>query len=258
MRAQSPNTFLPEPARLPSFVFYWLSALLLACLGLFSSQGIAAGHTPISDIIGTTEAFLEQRVQEYLKNGKIAGRQQIKVSRLDARLRLHQCSKPLQASLENTSVPVGRLTVRIRCEGDTPWSIFVPAHVSLHLDVVVARHPVKRNTLLQAGDLMLAERDIGNLGQGYFIEPDQVSGSQTTRALNAGQPVQPSQIRIPPMVRRGDQVVISARSGSISVRMPGEALSDGSLGQQIRVRNVRSQRVVHARVTAPGQVEVPM
>jgi len=59
-------------------------------------------------------------------------------------------------------------------------------------------------------------------------------------------------------VRRGDQVVISARSGGINVRMQGEALSGGTLGQQISVRNLTSQRVIRARVAGPGQVEVEM
>ncbi|MNG41192.1 flagellar basal body P-ring biosynthesis protein FlgA [compost metagenome] len=52
--------------------------------------------------------------------------------------------------------------------------------------------------------------------------------------------------------------MISARSGTITVRMPGEALADGTLGEQISVRNQGSQRVVRARVLGPGQVEVEM
>lgn len=258
MRAQRPTTISSLPARLWQALQHWLFIPATACLLLFCSHATAAGHTSISDIIGTAEAFLEQHVEEYLRTSQLAGRQQIKVSRLDARLRLNRCSEPLQASLEGNNPPTGRLTVRVRCNGDSPWSIFVPAHVSLYLEVVVARNPVKRNSLLQTGDLILAERDIGNLGQGYFLDPQQVTGSLATRALNAGQPVLASQVRKPPMVKRGDQVVISARSGAISVRMPGEALSDGTQGQQIRVRNLRSQRVIQARVVAPGQVEVPM
>ncbi|TDQ36849.1 flagellar basal body P-ring formation chaperone FlgA [Thiopseudomonas denitrificans] len=235
-----------------------LLALIQGSLISFGGQAMAAGYTSVDDIIGTTESFLEQQAREYLTTSKIPGRHQVRVGRLDPRLRMHSCSEPLQASLENNDTPVGRLTVRVRCTGTTPWSIFVPAQVSLHLDIVVTRHPVKRNSLLQTSDLMLAERDISQLNQGYFLELEQAAGAMATRAMSAGQPVLPNQIRIPPMIRRGDQVVISATSGTISVRMPGEALGDGSLGQQIRVRNTRSQRVVHARVTAPGQVEVPM
>ncbi|MCY1454933.1 flagella basal body P-ring formation protein FlgA [compost metagenome] len=60
------------------------------------------------------------------------------------------------------------------------------------------------------------------------------------------------------MVSKGDQVVISAMSPAINVRMPGEALSNGAPGEQIRVRNLSSGRVVKARVKGPGQVQVDM
>jgi flagella basal body P-ring formation protein FlgA len=60
------------------------------------------------------------------------------------------------------------------------------------------------------------------------------------------------------VIRKGDQVVITARSGTLSVRMPGEALSNGGLSEQIRVKNLNSKRVIKAQVIAPGQVEVSM
>lgn len=235
------------------------SAILFVLAGLLSAFAAqAAPYTSIDDIIDTADTFLEQQVQDYLTTSQIAGRHQIRIGRLDSRLRMKACSEPLQASLENTEVPIGRLSIRIRCPGSAPWALYVPAQVSLHRDIVVTRHPVKRNTVLQAGDLMLAERDISALSQGYLLDIGQVAGSLSIRALPANQPVLSSMIRTPPVIKRGDQVIISATSGPISVRMPGEALSDGSTGQQIKVRNIRSQRVIHAIVTGPGQVEAPM
>ena len=59
-------------------------------------------------------------------------------------------------------------------------------------------------------------------------------------------------------MRKGDQVVINARSGTLTVRMPGEALSDGGLSEQVRVKNLNSKRVIKARITGPGQVEVAL
>ncbi|MOA35657.1 flagellar basal body P-ring biosynthesis protein FlgA [compost metagenome] len=50
--------------------------------------------------------------------------------------------------------------------------------------------------------------------------------------------------------------MIRARSSRVNVVMPGEALANGVPGQQIRVRNLQSQRVVKARVVEPGTVEV--
>ena len=107
-------------------------------------------------------------------------------------------------------------------------------------------------------DLTMAERDVGQLNQGYLSALPQAVGKKLTRALMPDQVLAPQHVEHAELIRRGDQVVITARSGGINVRMPGEALSDGALGRQISVRNQRSQRVVKARVTGPGQVEVAM
>ena len=58
--------------------------------------------------------------------------------------------------------------------------------------------------------------------------------------------------------RGGDKVVIGGSNGSVSVKMPGEAMEDGAVGAQIRVRNTRSNREIKARVSAAGQVRVDM
>lgn len=242
--------------RLP--LLFMAALLLLAAHPPASAAQQVPAHTSADQVVATADAFLERQVQQYLETGKISGRHQIRMGRLDPRLRLAGCEKPLEASLENTDTPLGRITLRVRCEGVARWSVFVPAQVSLFRDVVVSTRPLKRNTSIQAADITLAERDISQLRQGYLLDPAEAIGNTTVRGLAADQPLSPSQIRTPPVIRRGDQVVISARSGTVSVRMPGEALSDGSTGQQIRVRNLRSQRIVHARVTGPGQVEVPM
>ncbi|WP_262163245.1 flagellar basal body P-ring formation chaperone FlgA, partial [Escherichia coli] len=73
-----------------------------------------------------------------------------------------------------------------------------------------------------------------------------------TRQLGSDQILLSTHLQIAEVIRRGDQVVISARGASVSVRMPGEALTDGAPGEQINVRNLRSQRVVRARVVGPG------
>lgn len=235
------------------------TACLALCIGIFSWLPLTThAATSAQQLIDKAHSFLEQEVATYKQQGNIQARHEINIGRLDSRLRMNPCNQELDARLESPPPPIGRVTVRISCGGDAPWSIFVPANISMYRQVVTASRPVKRNELLQAGDLALAERDLANLSQGYFTELEQVDGSQARRALQPDQVIAPANIQLPPMIKRGDQVVIIANSGSIKVKMPGEALSDGAFGQQIRVRNTRSQRIVHARVIAPGQVEVAM
>lgn len=232
--------------------------VLLALLALGYSSIAAATATLPEQLIGVTQRFLEQAASDYLQRSKIQGRHEVQINRLDSRLRLPMCDKDLLTSLESPTEPIGRVTVRVRCEGNASWTVFVPGQVRLYREVVTARRPLKRNSLLADADIALAERDTGLLNQGYLTSLKQAVGKKLTRPLLPDQVLTPAYVEQAEVIRKGDQVVISAHSGTIRVRMPGEALSDGMLGKQISVRNQRSRRVIKARVTGPGQVEVAM
>lgn len=197
-------------------------------------------------------------MSDYLQRSNIAGRHEVQINRLDPRLRLPLCEQPLTTTLESPAEPIGRVTLRVRCDGSAPWTVFVPGQVRLYRQVVIASRPLKRDNLLTDADVLLAERDVGLLNQGYLTALPQAVGKKLTRPLLPDQVLAPTHVQMAEAIRKGDQVVISARSGGISVRMPGEALSDGTVGKQISVRNQRSNRVVRARVVGPGQVEVAM
>lgn len=231
-------------------------ALWLFCLVMPSIY--AQAESLQQQIIGTSQAFLEKITEEYLAENSIDGRHTVKIGRLDPRLRLPRCSQPLQASLESPAQPLGRVTIRIRCDSHAPWTIFVPGHVNLYREVATALRSLQRNSIVQAADVQLSERDISSLRQGYILNLENVIGQKITRPIQPNQIISANYLKAAAAINKGDQVVISARANSMYVRMPGTALEEGAIGQQIRVRNVRSQRVVHARVTGPGQVEVAM
>ncbi|WP_073264275.1 flagellar basal body P-ring formation chaperone FlgA [Pseudomonas punonensis] len=233
-------------------------AVLPALMALGYSTLTTASVTLPDQLIGETQRFLEQAVTDYLQRSNIQARHEVQINRLDPRLRLPLCDQALTTTLETPTEPVGRVTMRVRCDGAAPWTVFVPGQVRLYREVVTVVHPVKREGVLGESDLALAERDVGLLNQGYMTDMEQAVGRKTTRPLLPDQVLSPTFIRQAEVIRRGDQVVISARSGGINVRMPGEALSDGTVGKQISVRNLGSQRVVRARVIGPGQVEVSM
>lgn len=237
-------------------------ALLGTLLGI--SGALATGPARAEDftapeiLIGSTQGFLEFKVEDYLQTSGIDARYEIEVARIDPRLRLVQCDKDLTQALESPAQPVGRVTVRVRCDGSSPWTVFVPATVKLFRQVVVTTLPLKRDHVIAAADISVVERDVGPLTQGYLTDPERVIGLKLKRATVNDQVLAPVFLEQAEAIRKGDQVVIRARTNSINVVMPGEALSDGVPGQQIRVRNLRSQRIVKARVVEPGAVEVSL
>lgn len=233
-------------------------AILLPALCGLSQFADSATATRPEQLVDATRKFLELEVTDYLQSSQIQARHQVEVSRLDPRLRLALCDQPLTTKLESPAQPVGRTTVRVSCEGSSPWSVFVPAQVHLFREVIVAKRPLKRDSILDEADVTLAERDVSLLSQGYLTSIDQVLGNKLTRSALPDQIIPPTYVSLAEVVRKGDQVVISAKNSTINVRMPGEALSDGALGSQIRIKNQRSGRVIKARVIGPAHVEVAM
>ncbi|MCS3837283.1 flagella basal body P-ring formation protein FlgA [Pseudomonas sp. JAI111] len=209
-------------------------------------------------LIGVTQGFLEFTVEDYLATSQTEGRYEIEVNRLDPRMHMPMCDKELTATLESPATPIGRVTVKVRCDSSSPWTVFVPAQVRLFRDVVTTTRPLKRAGIIEPGDVMLRERDISLINQGYFTALDQAIGQKLTRPTVADQVLTLVHLEQAEVISKGDQVVITARSGTLSVRMPGEALSNGGLREQIRVKNLNSNRVIKAQVIAPGQVEVAM
>ena len=246
------TTFFRHPTRLLG------GSLTMLCLLAPASRALADAVTLPEQLIGVTQGFLEFTVEDYLATGQTSGRYEIQVNSLDPRLRMPQCSQPLDASLESPAQPLGRVTVRVRCAGSAPWTVFVPAQVRLFREVVAMARPLKRESIIGEGDVSLRERDVGTLNQGFLTDLEQAVGMKLLRPTVMDQVLTPQHLEQAEVVRKGDHVVIIARSASLSVRMPGEALSKGGLSEQIRVRNLNSKRVIKARVTGPGQVEVAM
>ena len=124
--------------------------------------------------------------------------------------------------------------------------------------MVTVLHPLKRGTIISDDDVVLRERDVGLITQGYMTAVELVVGQKLLRPMVTDQVLTLTHLEQAAVVRKGDQVVINARSGTLTVRMPGEALSDGGLSEQVRVKNLNSKRVIKARITGPGQVEVAL
>ncbi|WP_154913992.1 flagellar basal body P-ring formation chaperone FlgA [Pseudomonas fluorescens] len=244
--------------RLTSITRKLLCAMSAVCLFNAGSPALADAVTLPDMLIGVTQGFLEFTVEDYLATSQTEGRYEIEVNQLDPRLRMPMCDKELTATLESPATPIGRVTVKVRCDSTSPWTVFVPAQVRLFRDVVTTTRPLKRAGVIEPGDVMLRERDISLINQGYFTSLEQAVGQKLTRPTVANQILTLVHLEQAEVISKGDQVVITARSGTLSVRMPGEALSNGGLREQIRVKNLNSQRVIKAQVIAPGQVEVAM
>ena len=85
---------------------------------------------------------------------------------------------------------------------------------------------------------------------------DLPAGKRLSRAVAAGQVLQPGHLEPATEVTRGDMVEAHVRRGLVSVQTRGEALQDGRSGQRIHVRITGASGPVLAQVVGPGTVQV--
>jgi flagella basal body P-ring formation protein FlgA len=81
-------------------------------------------------------------------------------------------------------------------------------------------------------------------------------GLEARRDIVAGEPLTPAVLRVPPVVRSGDEVMVTVRIGAVVVRGEGIASGSGRVGDSIRVRQPQRPQVLTGRITGPGTVEI--
>ncbi len=226
--------------------FFRLLGLSLA-LGAHSAN--AAWHD-VADIAGTAETFLAEHI------GPTDGRTTLRASPLDARLQMPECSQELDAFLQRGAKVASRMTVGVRCDGESPWKVYVTVDVIVTEAVVVAAKTLSSGHVLRREDLRIAERDVSNLTRGYVSRTDDVIGRRLKHQLIEGRVLTPSMMRASIMIRRGQSVTITIRNETLDISMEGKALMDGAVNQRIRVENIASRRVVEGIVRSPEHVEV--
>ena len=177
-------------------------------------------------------------------------------TQLDNRTRLAACPGPLMAEPTHRSFRGGRLTMKVSCEHEISWSIYVPVSVISDMTVVRVNRSLPRGTILSKHDLqaLLVKRSPAHLPLIDHIE--EAIGSALKRPLTAGTELQHSMLEAPVVIKRGDQTVIAAGNAQLSVRMTGKALQDGAIGEQIRVQNLASKRTIQGEVQADGSILV--
>ena len=182
----------------------------------------------------------------------------ISVGTLDRRLRLAECDQPLEAFRSPNTKSHGRTTVGVRCDGEKSWKLYVSVNIKIIKPVVTLKQAVARNSILQASDLSLEEKDISGLHRGYYTQITEVVGKHVKNSLKSGLVVTPGHVKNPLAVKKGATVIILADAGGIQVNMKGKAMKSGALGDWIPVQNLSSKRKIEGRILRPGVIQVTL
>lgn len=180
----------------------------------------------------------------------------VEVQALDSQLALPQCPKPLATIISETAQVLGPVSVGIRCGEGRLWTIYVRAEVSAQQEVPVLAGPLARNSIISRNDLKMVSQPLQADSNGIILDPDQIVGMELTRSLDANSPLKVNQLRLPKVVKRGQQVTMVAGIKGLEVRIQGKALGDAVAGERVTVANTDTGKRIEGVALADGTVSV--
>lgn len=146
--------------------------------------------------------------------------------------------------------------LRVAAEGMDAVEVPVSGRAEAMARVVLAARPLMPGTIVETADLKAAELPTSEVSPAVLHDPAAAEGLELVHALAPGEPLALADLTAPPLVKRGQDVLITLATPGLSLTEQGEALGTGAKGAEIRVRNPASRALLAARVTGPGEVSV--
>ena len=141
-------------------------------------------------------------------------------------------------------------------DGQPLRKIWVNTTIRVMADVVTVVRPLGKHVPIERTDLSVERRDLSALSSDTVSRIEDAVGNRTTRMIYPHTVLQSAMFDAPPLVKRGDIVKIVANTGSLTITATGMVKQQGGKGEMVRVVNTDSNRIITARVTGPGAVEV--
>jgi flagellar basal body P-ring formation protein FlgA len=132
----------------------------------------------------------------------------------------------------------------------------VRADIEVRENYVTTARVVKRNTIIEAGDLQIAGRWVRNPSLKSIGDMEAIVGKRLIMDLGPDREITKAMIKEPVLVKKGEVVRIVLDNGQMSITATGVAEEEGVDRQRIRVKNLSSQKVIIAKVMGESFVSI--
>jgi flagellar basal body P-ring formation protein FlgA len=132
----------------------------------------------------------------------------------------------------------------------------VSGRIDLYAEVVVARQSLRKHDEIQEKDVQLATRNISFLPQDVVTEVETILGQRTTMTINGREVIRRSMVEVPPLVKKGDRVLMAINNSQFKITTWGEIKEEGRRGDRVKLINLSSKREVYGKVLDSNTVQV--
>jgi len=233
--------------------------------GLLLSTFCHAESVPASQATSTLRAnqpakqnlaAVRAKITEFLETQTIGypGKVSVHAGAIDPNLKLAQCPD-VQVFLPTGSRAWGKTSVGVRCNAPNIWTIYVQATVNVAAQYLVAAVPLAQGRVVSSQDLLFESGDLTQLPAGVFTDSEQAIGRTVNISMNAGTVLRQEMLKQPPVVQRGQTVMLTSIGKGFTVAAEGQAMTNANEGQIVQVK-VASGQIVAGIARNGGQIEV--
>ena len=260
----------------------WLAAAQAAALSLALALGWASATAQTTAEAPLSQDNLFKEVGNWMQQTQQLSAGQFDFVPLDSRVKVQPCDRPLVMDLPFAT----KETVRVRCLGTLSWQLYLRANIKTSVakpsppaaaaapapaavaatppkiassaatsrrKVVVGTQFLRAGTVLSAAMLEESEQAAAGLDNSLFGSLKDLENAEVVRDIPAGTPLRSSDVRRALLVKQGQLVMLTIGQGSgFAIVARVEALQDGRLGDQIRLKNPESGRLLSGVVTGPS------
>ena len=262
----------------------WLAAAQAAALSLALALGWASATAQTTAEAPLSQDNLFKEVGNWMQQTQQLSAGQFDFVPLDSRVKVQPCDRPLVMDLPFAT----KETVRVRCLGTSSWQLYLRANIKTSVakpsppaapaaaapaaaavaatppkiassaatarrKVVVGTQFLRAGTVLSAAMLEESEQAATGLDNSLFGSLKDLENAEVVRDIAAGTALRSSDVRRALMVKQGQLVMLTISKGSsFAIVARVEALQDGRLGDQIRLKNPESGRLLSGVVTGPS------
>lgn len=204
-----------------------------------------------SEQIEAIQTAAEQHILDTVEQ-PMGGELLVQSANVDSRIKATDCPIPLETSASTAANTRSSITVLVQCIPDE-WRVYVPVRLSISAPLVTATRTIARGEIIGQYDVTTAMISLHQFRRQGYTLPEQVIGAKVKKNLRPGDVVERGDICV---VCRNEKVIIQAVKGGMTITTKGTALTDGSTGDQVRVKNDKSQRIIEGIVTDMSEVTV--
>ena len=261
----------------------WLAAAQAAALSLALALGWASATAQTTAEAPLSQDNLFKEVGNWMQQTQQLSADQFDFVPMDSRVKVQPCDRPLVMDLPFAT----KETVRVRCLGTSSWQLYLRANIKTPVakpsppaapaaaapaaavaatppkiassaatarrKVVVGTQFLRAGTVLSAAMLEESEQAATGLDNSLFGSLKDLENAEVVRDIPAGTALRSSDVRRALMVKQGQLVMLTISKGSsFAIVARVEALQDGRLGDQIRLKNPESGRLLSGVVTGPS------